>query len=291
VEPELRRRVEERLGLEASTVERVEEGWDSTVFEVNGEWIVRVPRRDEVRAWMRKEASLLPVLAPALPVPVPRFEAVEDTDAVSFVAYARLSGQPLAATACRGGRGAALAAQLGEFLAALHTFPREQATRAGIAEADAADWLEQQRELLERCEAEAMPLLAESERRRARAVFGDFLSGWDSSLEPALVHADLGPAHILHRGSSISGVIDWSDARLGDPALDFAWLLHGTRESFGEALVGAYCGSLAVDSALSARALFYHRLGPWHEVLSGLDHDCPELTASGVAGIRERLPA
>jgi aminoglycoside phosphotransferase (APT) family kinase protein len=231
------------------------------------------------------------VLAPALPVPVPLFEAVEDTDAVSFVAYARLSGQPLAATACRGGRGAALAAQLGEFLAALHTFPREQATRAGIAEADAADWLEQQRELLERCEAEAMPLLAESERRRARAVFGDFLSGWDSSLEPALVHADLGPAHILHRGSSISGVIDWSDARLGDPALDFAWLLHGTRESFGEALVGAYCGSLAVDSALSARALFYHRLGPWHEVLFGLDHDCPELTASGVAGIRERLPA
>lgn len=291
MEPELRRRVEERLGLETSTVERVEEGWDSTVFEVNGEWIVRVPRRDEVRGWMRKEASLLPVLAPALPVPVPRLEAVEDTDAVSFVAYTKLSGRPLTATACRGGRGASLAAQLGEFLAALHTFPRGLATRAGIADADAADWLEQERELLERCEVEVMPLLAEGERRRARVAFGEFLSRWDGSLEPALVHADLGPAHILHLGSSVSGVIDWSDARLGDPALDFAWLLHGTGEAFGKVLVGAYGGVRPVDSALSARALFYHRLGPWHEVLYGLEHDRPELTESGLAGIRERLPA
>jgi aminoglycoside phosphotransferase (APT) family kinase protein len=291
VEPELRRRVEERLGLEASIVERIEEGWDSTVYEVNGEWIVRVPRRDEVRVWMRREASLLPVLAPALPVPVPRFEAVEDTVAVSFVAYPKLSGQPLGATAYRGGDGSSLAVRLGEFLAALHAFPREQATRAGVSEADAADWLEQQRALLGRCEAEVMPLLAESERRCARVVFGDFLSSWDGSLEPALVHGDLGPAHILHRGSSVSGVIDWSDARLGDPALDFAWLLHGTTESFTEALVETYAAGRPADSALSARALFYHRLGPWHEVLYGLEHDRPDLIASGLSGIRERLPA
>ena len=39
------------------------------------------------------------------------------------------------------------------------------------------------------------------------------------------------------------------------------------------------------------RALFYHRLGPWHEVLYGLENALPELVASGVAGIRQRLPA
>ena len=69
MERELRVRVEARLDVAATSVVRVEEGWDSSVFEVNREWIVRVPRRDEVRGWVRKEAALLPVLAPSLPVP------------------------------------------------------------------------------------------------------------------------------------------------------------------------------------------------------------------------------
>ena len=31
-----------------------EEGWDSTVYEINGEWIVRVPRREEIRQLARR---------------------------------------------------------------------------------------------------------------------------------------------------------------------------------------------------------------------------------------------
>ena len=86
----------------------------------------------------------------------------------------------------------------------------------------------------------------------------------------------------------MTGVIDWSDASLGDPALDFAWLLHGTGTAFGDALLRAY-GPVPGD-ALRARALSYHRLGPWHEVLYGLESERPEFVASGLAGVRRRLP-
>jgi aminoglycoside phosphotransferase (APT) family kinase protein len=288
VDPELRMRIEARLGVEAANVVRVEDGWDSSVFEVNREWIVRVPRREEVRGWMRKEAVLLPLLAPALPVPVPRFEVLEDGP-IFFVAYRKLEGQPLDPEAARGAHGSALAAQLGGFLAALHTFPRVSAVRAGLADVDASAWLEQQRGLAERCESQVMPLLDADERRRAQAVFTEFFSSWDGSLELVLVHADLGPAHILRRGSTVSGVIDWSDARLGDPALDLAWLLYGTGTPFADGLLGAYA-SAETNTALRRRALFYHRLGPWHEVLYGLETGRPELVASGLAGTRERLP-
>jgi aminoglycoside phosphotransferase (APT) family kinase protein len=289
VGPELRERVEARLGMEAMNVLRVEEGWDSSVFDVNREWIVRVPRRDEVRGWMRKEAVLLPLLAPALPAPVPRFEVVEDTGPIFFVAYRKLEGDPLDGKACRGTRGAALAAQLGGFLAALHTFPRTSAVRAGLADVDASAWLDHQRGLAERCERDVMPSLEPDERRRAQAVFGEFFPGLDGSLELVLVHADLGPAHILRRGPRVSGVIDWSDARLGDPALDLAWLVYGTNTRFADALLAAYAGR-ETDAVLRRRALFYHRLGPWHEALYGLETERPELVASGLAGIRERLP-
>jgi aminoglycoside phosphotransferase (APT) family kinase protein len=292
VQPELRARVEARLGVTATNVVRVEEGWDSSVFEVNREWIVRVPRRDEVRGWMRKEVALLGVLAPALPVPAPCFEAVEDAGPISFVAYRKLDGDPLDSKACRGAQGGVLAAQLGAFLTALHAFPRASAIRAGIAYADASGWLEQQRRLAERCEHEVMPLLDRDEWRRAQAVFDDFFSSRDGllDLDLVLVHGDLGPAHILRRGSAVSGVIDWSDACLGDPALDLAWLVYGTSSRFAEALLDAYAGDTESHALLRARALFYHRLGPWHEVLYGLESERPELVASGLAGIRQRLP-
>jgi len=289
VEPVLRRRVEERLGRRVRDVVRIEEGWDSTVFEVDAEWIVRVPRRDEVRDWVPREAALLPVLARALPVPVPRFEVVEDSRRLPFVAYRKLEGDRLDRSAARGPSGTSLARQLGAFLTALHSFPRGEVIRAGLAEVRAEDWFEQQREFARRCEREAMPLLDEDEQLRARALFAEFLSRWDSRLELTFVHADLGPAHILRRESSVSGVIDWSDARLGDPALDFAWLLHGTGPAFSDALLGAYSGT-ETGPAFRARALFYHRVGPWHEVLWGVKHGRPDLVASGLSGARQRLP-
>lgn len=261
----------------------IEEGWDSSVLEVDGQWIVRVPRRDEVREWMRREAGLLPELAAALPVPVPRFEVVEDSD-VFFVAYRRLPGEPLHEAPV------ALAAELGGFLAALHGFPKERALRSGLDEIDAAGWLTRQHDFIERCVGEVMPLLAEDERRRAGRTFDRFPSSWDGSLQTVLVHADLGPAHILHEGSSVTGVIDWSDACLGDPALDFAWPLHGTGEGFARTLLDAYSREREPDAGLGERALFYHRLGPWHEVLYGLEHDRADLIERGLAGIRARLP-
>ena len=257
--------IQARLGLEAPRFREIEDGWDSLVLEVDGQWLIRVPRRPEVREWMRREARLLPELGPALPVPVPRFEVVEDTDDVFFVAYRKLPGKPL------GDPPVAVAAELGRFLAALHSF------RPSVE-------LPRHRDPIERFRREVLTLLEQDERRRAEAMFEERLS----TSETALLHADLGPEHILHEGSSVTGVIDWSDASLGDPALDFAWLLNGTSRAFAVALLDAY--SRESDAGFRERALFYHRLGPWHEVLYGLQNDRPELVERGLAGIRDRLP-
>jgi aminoglycoside phosphotransferase (APT) family kinase protein len=285
LEDALRGRIEERLGLAAASLVEVEEGWDSSVLEVDGEWIVRVPRREQVRAWIRREAALLPELAPALPAAVPRFEVIEDSSQIFFVAYRKLGGDRIGSSP-----GTSLAPQLGNFLAALHTFPRERAIRAGLPDVDAEGWLAQQVVFADRCKEQVMPLLDEHDRRQARRMFDELVSSWDGSLETVLIHADLGPAHILCRGSSLCGVIDWSDARLGDPALDFAWLLHGTSEPFAAALLETYAARRPLDPTLRPRSLFYHRLGPWHEVMYGLEQDHPALVASGLDGIRRRLP-
>jgi aminoglycoside phosphotransferase (APT) family kinase protein len=43
-------------------------------------------------------------------------------------------------------------------------------------------------------------------------------------------------------------VIDWGDTRVGDPALDYSWLLNGPFPHW------------EVDADLRRRARFYHRL-------------------------------
>jgi aminoglycoside phosphotransferase (APT) family kinase protein len=99
------------------------------------------------------------------------------------------------------------------------------------------------------------------------------------------VHGDLGPEHILVRDASKVGIIDWTDAHIGDPALDLAWLLHGTRPSFAAAIRQSYTPS----PEILRRSLARHRLGPWHEVVYGIDEHRPELVASGLAGVKARL--
>jgi aminoglycoside phosphotransferase (APT) family kinase protein len=82
---------------------------------------------------------------------------------------------------------------------------------------------------------------------------------------------------MLVRGGRLAGVIDWSDARIGDPAIDYAWLLHSPFPDWD------------VDPELRRRARFYHRLGPWYEAHYGLFVGRPETVERGLAGIRDRL--
>ncbi len=82
-------------------------------------------------------------------------------------------------------------------------------------------------------------------------------------------------------------VIDFSDAHVGDPALDLAWALHAAPPAFARAVAAEY------DAApeLTERALLWHRLGPRHEVTHGLDTGDPDTVCSGLEGILARLPA
>ena len=120
-----------------------------------------------------------------------------------------------------------------------------------------------------------IPLLDEGRRAQARRLFHEAESLVDFA--PALLHADLGPDHLLVRDGRLAGVIDWGDARVGDPALDYAFLLNGPFADWD------------VDPDLRRRARFYHRLGPWYEAHYGLFTSQPAHVDRGLAGIGDRL--
>jgi aminoglycoside 2''-phosphotransferase len=103
--------------LEFRDARVVEDGWDSLVVDLDGEWIVRFPRRPEVEQWMEREIALLPELAPTLPVEIPRFDLIA-RNGVVCVGYRKIAGSP-----ARTDIGECTGDDLGRFLSSLHRFP------------------------------------------------------------------------------------------------------------------------------------------------------------------------
>ena len=245
-------------------------GWDSDAWVVDERYIERVPRRPEIRARLERECRILRVVAPLLPHAVPVPVAVEDDDAAPWrLRHDMLPGEavvPDRLTARDGER-------VGVFLRTLHDLPLAE---LGLdVEPD-----DQFPAAITRMEKEVLPLLPAADRPTGEAL----LVRLSQAAPTVLTHRDLGPAHLLVT-DGVTGVIDWTDACLGDPAIDLAWTLHGTPGVFREALLAAYRPS---DGEL-ARSLDWHRLGPWHEVLYGIDESDDESIESGLDGARTRL--
>jgi aminoglycoside phosphotransferase (APT) family kinase protein len=269
------------LDIRSLTV--IDAGWDSRVAEVNGEWIFRVPRGPYAVNAMMVEASLLPELAPHVPAPIPVFDYIS-TDP-PCAGYRKIGGAPLDANLCS----ERVAVELGSFLRTLHSFPAERARTLGVPGGNGSDW--RRRVVLECADwrRRVIPLLKGMEAARAARLLDDFVDNEANfNFEPALVHADLGPNHILCAGDRLAGVIDWGDVWMGDPAIDLAWSANRLPGPALSRLLQAYGDG--ADNGLLGRALFYYRIGPWHEVVYGLDGAGEDFVSNGLNGLRSRLP-
>ena len=225
---------------------------------VDDEWVFRFPRRSTAEATLEIEIALLPAIAPALPVDVPVFEHISREP--FYVGYRLIRGKPLVnedASAVRA------------FLEALH------ALDTSALPVESPDWVAAYRAQCAEFERLVLHLLEKDRRPQAMRLFDEVESL--VGFTPTLLHADIGPAHLLVRDERLTGVIDWSDARLGDPALDYAWLLNGPFADWD------------VDPDLRRRARFYHRLGPWYEAHYGVFTNQPAHIERGIEGIKDRL--
>ncbi|MBF6328007.1 phosphotransferase [Nocardia transvalensis] len=248
----------------------ITQGWDSVTTLDDG-WILRRPRRPEVTDQLRRETRLLPWLAPRLPLAVPIPEVVTDEPLV--IRHRLVPGDPVAEPTAAHGR--ALAA----FLRALHACPADEAQRRGLP--SAAPVVADRAATFERFRAQVVPMVPGRLRPAALALL-------DAAADlPAdtVVHGDLGPEHVLADADGLTGVIDFGDSHLGDPAVDLAWALHDTPDEFARALAETY----GVTAAQRARSGVWYRLGPWHEVTFGLDTADPEYVRSGLDGVLRRL--
>ncbi|MEV4512305.1 phosphotransferase [Dactylosporangium sp. NPDC049525] len=230
-------------GAAAGTVSELGHGLDNAAF-LAGDLVLRVAEDGHS---VRREAGLPAVVAERVSVPVPavRF-AAEDT---GVLAYPLLPGRPLLGRQAPAG----LARRMGRFLGELHAI--DAAAVDGLVpveDADPGEWLEDldgPAELL-RILRDGVPPAA------ARRV---------------LAHADLGAEHILEHDGDVTGVIDWSDAAVTDPALDFARLHRDFGPDFLAQTLHAYGGLPDADD-IGPRIVFFARCAALEDLAYGRDH-------------------
>lgn len=214
-------------------------------------WTVRAPKRAAVGAALESELTLLQGLAAcSLPFAVP-FSAgtVPLPEGGRAVVYPYLPGRPLNPGTIKPGPG--LAASLGKALAALHEVPTSVLENAGFPAYSATEYRDRR--------------LAELDAAAATShVPTRLLTRWEKALEdvgrwkfqPTVVHGDLVAEHVLVDGDEVSGVIDWSDAKVADPADDLAWIAVGADEDALESVLEAYSHARreTTDRHLAVRA-------------------------------------
>lgn len=236
---------------------------------VRREWVVRCPRNAAAGARLEAEGRLLAILGARLPYAVPQVEgSAKLPEGGRAVVHRTLGGAPVDLTSLS--PESPLVTALGRALAALHDVPGELLEDVGLP-AYTADEYRQRR-------------LAEVDRAAASGhVPATLLSRWERALEevgawrfvPCVVHGDLAPENVLVDGDRVTGILEWAETRIADPADDFAWLASGCTPSTFLAVLDAYTEARHTepDPDLGRRARLAAELAVARWLLHGVSTD------------------
>jgi aminoglycoside phosphotransferase (APT) family kinase protein len=252
------------------------EGWDSAAWLVNAALIFRFPKRAAVARALGREIVLLPALAPTLPVAIPRFTYVAErgapTDPVlPFVGYPLLPGVFLDELPGALHEASPLLPQLADFLRALHRFSPTRAVAAGLPAVDWAAWVAHWEQFAARLMIGEAARFTPATRIWLVAFHDALLAELRRAERPiALLHHDLALEHLLvtPEGTKLTGVIDWGDIALGDPALDFVGIARACSAATLDTFLTAYG---PVDDEFRRRISWYKCLAPFHLLGYGLE--------------------
>jgi aminoglycoside phosphotransferase (APT) family kinase protein len=241
----------------ARVVQKLGEGWDFEAFDINNRWVFRFPKRKNDCDFLLWEWKLLEEIFSLLPIPVPHYEfrgQPSDDFPYYFGGYAKLPGRQAQGLQLPAAAIPGVAATIGRFLRSLHSINPVLAHQIAKEDADGAAAIANGRkEVLEELPLLEAYLGAEL-CQHCQRFFQDEMNRPEEYTGPGcLVHGDLQAEHILIDADTceITGMIDWSDAYIGDPAEDFAGLWTWQGEELLEATIQCY--GLPVDESMRQR--------------------------------------
>ncbi|MFI0369483.1 phosphotransferase family protein [Actinomadura sp. 1N219] len=276
VRPDLARRPLRPLGA----------GFESVALLLEADphsYVLRFPRGEDGAEGIACEARLLPELAGLLDVPVPRFAftAPNPLGPGEFCCYPVVPGESLSEEEWHA-RGLLdepePVRQIAGLIEAIHSFPVKRARELGVPEADPRAEFTADLRLVR---AEVVPLLPPDQARLLLDAYEHYLAD-DGNFDgpPTLIHADISLDHLLITGTRVTGLIDFGDARIGDPDYDLCFLWPETNRAFVQRLQAER--GRPFDARLEGKLRFWELADPATDVLHGIEHDLPDVRDEGL---------
>ena len=263
----------------------VGEGSGNVAYERPGGLIVRKSKEADLEKrarLVRHEAALLDVVSSCRPPDTP--QPIDVDERAGAITYRKIGGTPLLEVAVFSA--STVIEALAPFLSRLHAITVERV-----------------RDLVE-VEEDTVEHWHEYARRKYPNVEGDIPSGYRPAITRfldsppptmhsvgRLCHNDLGVEHILVEADAgrVTGIIDWSDAAITDPARDFALILRDLGPATLDSVLERYATS--EDKAeICARAAYYARCSAFDDIEYGLGTGRRQYTDKGLATLRWLFP-
>lgn len=274
-------------------VKPIEIGWSTHVFDVDGKYIFKIPRNSA--APLEKDIEVSSVAGKILGEKIPAYAFVSTENGL-IAGYRKIDGFHISGKGIGfdgkrfgtspddlpGFRGK-IASELAGVLTLLHSPESMDVVKGSVPFADGKEWRNRYCSLYEKVSKNLFPLLEEPVKEGIKRSFDSFLENdFNFAFEPAFIHGDFGGWNILFERESmnISGILDWSSAMIGDPALDFSEILF----DFGEEIFSKACNLYGhhLDSGFRERAMFYKSLEGIHDMLFGLESNVENFLQSGM---------
>jgi hygromycin-B 7''-O-kinase len=251
-----------RHGVRGAAITRIDEtGGEARVYVIDDDVVLKVQRPPQLRprTSLAKEALFLEQLAPHPDIVVPRVLGYGRQDTIEYIVMTRMPGVPALAVELTGVHRHGVLHQLGRTLRRLHTLPQ-----APFSDSPLFPGTRTQEEFIERARANLA---------QAVQVIGDTPDLWQLDITPAdlasrvlaalpaavdlvALHSNPGPVHTFVQPATreFVGLIDFGDAYISHPALDWRWPTHADRV----ALLHGYGADIPATDAF---------LATWHATL------------------------
>ncbi len=266
-------------------------GWDSRVLFLKNGSVVKIPLADSCKK-LEKEYCVLKSVKPLLGSLVP--------DRIALV-MKKFRGKPFEVLSYRAIKGITIEdavplsrdmetsvwTQMTRILPAIHHHMPPGLNKCGISSLNGPGWRDFYAGFLQDLRKTVFPILNDHLSSYLESQIITFVDD-DSNFEfrPALIHGDIDPRNLIWDTHSlrISGIIDWGDCMIGDPAFDYASMLFNER--IGLQLIRNQ-RELAGPGPIR-RIEFYHRMVPVYWITYGVRNRREDLVRDGIRELENR---
>jgi len=267
-------------------------GWDSRVLFLQNGTVIKIPLANGYEKLEREYCvlkSVKPLLGDLVPDRIALVMKKFRGETLKFLSYNAIKGITLddAAPLSRDME-TSIWAQMTRILPAIHHHMPPGLSKCGIPLLDGPGWRNFYAGFLRDLRVTVFPALDDHLSSYLEDQIRTFVEN-DSNFEfrPALIHGDIDPRNLIWDTHSlrISGIIDWGDSMIGDPAFDHASMLFNER--IGLQLIRNQ-KELAGPGPIR-RIEFYHRMVPVYWIMYGLRNRREKLVRDGIRELENRI--